>query len=68
MAPVTGWHVIRYRRVLANARGSDMGRNALTLMEYLDRSCGEPDPDLLAQQVVRGRVIVFANLNVPVFT
>ena len=45
-----------------------MGGNALTLMEYLDRPSGEPDPDLLAQQAVRGRVIVFADFNVPVFT
>ena len=41
-----------------------MGGNALTLMEYLDRPRGEPDPDLLTQQVVRSRVIVFADLVV----
>ena len=40
-----------------------MGGNALTLMEYLDRPRGEPDPDLLTQQVVRSRVIVFADLD-----
>jgi len=62
-----GWHVIRDRRVLAIARGSYMGGDALTLVEYLDRPCGKPDPDLLAQQAVRGGIIVFAHLDVPVF-
>ena len=43
-----------------------MGGNALTLMEYLDRPCRAPDPDLLAQQAVRGRVIVFADFDMVV--
>ena len=59
--------MIRDRRVLAIARGCDMGGDALALMEYLDRPCGESDPDPLAQQAVRGRVIVFAHLDMPVF-
>ena len=66
MAPVTGRHVIWKGRVLAIAGGSDMGGNALTLMEYLDRPCGEPDPDLLAQQAVRSRIVVFGDLDVVV--
>ena len=49
MTPVAGRHVIRDGRVLAIARGSDVGGDALTLVEYLDRPCGKPDPDFLAQ-------------------
>lgn len=64
MPSVTGWHVIRDRRVLAIGRGSDVGGNALTLMEYLHRPRGEPDPDLLTQQVVRGGEIMLAHLDV----
>ena len=45
-----------------------MGRNALALMEYLDRPCREPDPNLLAQQAMRGGVIVFADLDMVVET
>ena len=45
-----------------------MGSNAPALMKYLDRPRGEPDPDLFAQQVVWGRVKVFADLYVVVET
>ena len=62
-----GRQVIRDRHVLAIARGSDMGGDASTLVEYLDRPCGKPDPDLLAQQAVRGRVVMLVDLDVPVF-
>jgi len=72
-----GRHVFGDGGMLAVGRGSDVGGDALAKVEYLDRPgraerapsarrC-EPDPDLLPQQAVRGRVIMLVHLDVPVF-
>ena len=49
MAAMTGRHGVGDRRVLAIARGSGMGGDALALVKNLDCPCGEPDPDLHAR-------------------
>jgi len=72
-----GWHVFGDGGRLALERGSDVGGDALAKVEDLDRpGCAErapsarrrePDPDLLPQQAVRGRVVMLVDLDVPVF-
>ena len=58
VAPMAGRHVVGDGGVLAVGRGPGVGGDALAMMEDLDRPGGEPDPDLLAQQAVRGRVVM----------
>jgi len=74
---MAGRHVFGDGGVLAVGRGSDVGGDALAKVEYLDRPARaerapstrrcEPDPNLLPQQAVRGRVIMLVHLDVPVF-
>ena len=57
-------HVICDGRVLTVGRCPGVGGDALAVVEYLDGLRRAPDPDLLPQQAVRGRVVVLVHLYV----
>ena len=63
---MTGRHMVGDGGVLAIGRCPGVGGHALAMMEDLDRPGGEPDPDLLAQQAVRRRIIMPVHLDVVV--
>ena len=56
-------HVIAAGGVLTIARGSGMRCHALPLKIHLYGACGNPCPKLLAQQLIRHRVIMAANID-----
>ena len=61
--PMVCWHVIAVGRMLAVARGSGMGGDALPFKIYLNRACSDPCPQLLLQKLMRHRVVMAANID-----
>ena len=64
--PVRARHVLRHGRVPAAADTAQMGGNALALVEDLDRACGQPRLDLVADQAIGDRVVVAVDVDMVV--
>ena len=64
MAAVTGWHMITQSGVLMVGRGPDMRRDPLPFGKNLDGSGCYAHPDLLAQKLMRDRIVVAMHVDV----
>src|SRR4051794_32910732 len=64
IATVTGWHVLRHRRVLAVAAAAPVSGDALATQEHLDRAGREPGIDLGPGITVRDAIEVVLDLDV----
>ena len=60
------WHVLGHRGVAPLLVGAQVGGDAPAAMEQLDGLGGDPRLDLLADQLMRDRVVVPGDLDVVV--
>lgn len=66
VAPMGAWHVLGHRGVAPLLVGAQVGGDTPAAMEQLDGLGGDPSADLLADQLMRDRVVVPGDLDVVV--